>query len=497
MGTTCASFHLKCSLSDAAKAVGRAYTRLGYERLKKPSAEANKQVILFAAPGESYVSVYDNANADLDSGELKDAALAASKGLKAAAVMTSLYDSDAYEFVVFNNGRQVDLMMTDAEGYAGPLKRLSGRARGPQWSSIFRRSLTSEAVAQASRSRSAFAEGAVVALSGLIGLSGDRPQRHYNDFASEGEAVTTLHFAKKAPPVEIASGQIALRNYYDPDNSRKLLVWPAAWPMPVGREELLTWLMLSDGAGFRGGVAEIDVEGPDGLNFASGFINGAKFHNGQIVGGSELPANTPIEEARAYLKTKRFSLELAAADTPARRYQAAFPNLFVPPWTPQRTTQILLVLQLHLAAARPGEWTVKVTLRPGDDSGDGPSFALPPARVGAVEQQWLPLVSSLNPKRAYNTADIDDPPDSAIDDPFRSSLGGAAATSGLSAAALADALAQSRQRDYQTWLQDISYVQRRVSEQRRLDHPAVASNVIIVKDEGQATLDRCRNYLEN
>ena len=255
MGTTCASFHLMCGRSDPAKAVARAYAKLGYEQLKKPVAGVDKHVILFAVPGDSYVSVYDSTNADLDSGELKDAALAASKLLKAGAVMTSRYDSDAYEFVVFNNGRQVDLLMTDAESYAGPLKRLSGRARGTQWSNIFRRSLTSEVVEQASRARSAFAEDAVVALSGLIGLPGDRPQRHYRDFASDGDAATILYFAKKQLPVGVAEGQIVLRNYYDPDNSRKLLVWPAAWPMPVGREDLLTWLMLSDGAGFRGGIA--------------------------------------------------------------------------------------------------------------------------------------------------------------------------------------------------------------------------------------------------
>ena len=39
----------------------------------------------------------------LDNGELKDLALAISKALKTAAVFTSLYDSDRYEFIVFAN----------------------------------------------------------------------------------------------------------------------------------------------------------------------------------------------------------------------------------------------------------------------------------------------------------------------------------------------------------------------------------------------------------
>jgi hypothetical protein len=101
MGTTCASFHAlwRGSVDDAAKAISRAYTKLGYERLKKPPAEGGKQVILLARASERYVSVFDSTNADLDSGELKDAALAVSKLLKTGAVVTSLYDSDSYEFV--------------------------------------------------------------------------------------------------------------------------------------------------------------------------------------------------------------------------------------------------------------------------------------------------------------------------------------------------------------------------------------------------------------
>src|SRR5579863_6604107 len=81
MGTTCASFHAlwRGSVDDAARAISRAYTKLGYERLKKPPVEGGKQVILLARASERYVSVFDSTNADLDSGELKDAALAASK----------------------------------------------------------------------------------------------------------------------------------------------------------------------------------------------------------------------------------------------------------------------------------------------------------------------------------------------------------------------------------------------------------------------------------
>ena len=77
----------------------------------------------------------------------------------------------------------------------------------------------------------------------------------------------------------------------------------AAW---AGRT--LTWLLLSEGAGFKGGAAAIEVTGPPGLAFSSGVINGAKFHHGQIVGSYELPKDASVEAAQAYLDSKRFAL---------------------------------------------------------------------------------------------------------------------------------------------------------------------------------------------
>src|SRR5208282_3744581 len=123
---TCASVHLlwRGGSHVAVKAIGRAYAKLGYKRVKERPAESDKHVIVLERAGERFVSVYDSTNADLDSGELKDAALEASRLLKTGAVFTSLYDSDNYEFILFSKRRQVDLLMTDAESYSGPLKQL-------------------------------------------------------------------------------------------------------------------------------------------------------------------------------------------------------------------------------------------------------------------------------------------------------------------------------------------------------------------------------------
>jgi hypothetical protein len=502
MGTTCASVHIfwRGRSDDAAKAIARAYTKLGYERIKKPATEANKHVILLARPGERYVSFFDSSNADLDNGELKDAALAASRLLKTPAIFTSLYDSDSYEFVVFNNGRQVDLLMTDADTYDGPLKRLSDRSRVTQWSKIFTRLITADQIGQALAQETAFADDTIAKLCALVGLASDRPQMHYRDLEGDRDSIAAeLYFTKKAATVPAANGQISLRNYFDRDNSRKLLVYPASWPMPLDHEELLTWLILTEGAGFRGGRATVNVAGPDGLMLSKGFMNGAKFHNGQIVGGYELPKNVTPDAAKAYLESKRFLLTPAEPTSREfRLYSAEYPNLWVPPITPDRTTQIIIVLQLYLTALNAGEWTINVTLQPHCDSRF--AYELPAARVTGVPQTWLPVVSGLNPKTAYDTGDLAEGrlSDDVLDFLIRKSGNHRLLVMlpSESRALLESQQNEGRERNYRFWLHDLQHKQRGLPNERRLDHAAIASNVAIQRDQGQATLDSCRMYLE-
>jgi hypothetical protein len=503
MGNTCASFHVmyRGTTDDAVKAISRAYSALGYERTKKAPADGGKAVIVFAPAGERGVSVFDSTNADLDSGELKDAARAVSKTLKCAALFTSLYDSDSYELVIFSNGRQVDMLMSDAESYEGPLKRLSDKARVTQWRAIFGRALTPEGVARAVGTQSPFADATLAALCGLVGLPAGRVQRNYRDFAEDGETVAAvLHFTKKAVAVPAGpAGEIVLRNYFDKDNSRKLLVYPAAWPTALGREEILTWLMLSEGAGFSGGQLAVDVTGPDGLQLPRGFINGCKFHNGQIVGGYELPSNAPAEVAKAYLETKRFVLTPAPGGVAgARRYVAEFPNLNVPAMTPERTTQILVVLQIYVLAAAAGNWDVKVTLQPRSE----PAYvcALPGAAVAAAQQSWVPIVSGLNAKAVYDISDRggETVPDEVADLAV-ARLGGQAIANlppAEARAELARRMAGAHARSYADWLYDAKHKLARGGGERRHEQPAIASNVAILADAGQQTLDVCRAYLE-
>jgi hypothetical protein len=63
-------------------------------------------------------------------------------------------------------------------------------------------------------------------------------------------------------------------------------------------------------------------------------------------------------------------------------------------------------------------------------------------------------------------------------------------------AALESRHSQGRERNARDWLHDLQNKQQMLLSERGLDHPAIASNVAILNDQGQATLDVCRSYLE-
>jgi hypothetical protein len=464
MGNTCASLHIALAVTttDAIEAIVRAYTTRGFERTNTPPPDGGKHVILLGKEGDAFLSVYDSDNAALDTGELKELALATSKILNTAAVCTSLYDSDTFEVVVFNAGKQVDFVTTHPEQYSGPLKVLSDRSRAAQWNKAFGRSLSAEHIRQAAATNSAFADDALAELSRLIGLTGGQSQLHYQDLREGGALTHHLHFTKQpSAPRAAPEGQIVLRNYFDPDNSRILLVHPASWPVPLSEEIRVTWLMLSEGAGFNEGTLAIHVTGPDGLAITRGYMEGSKFHNGQIVGPLETaPRETTGASAEDLLKAKQFEVAQAPSESSgSKTFTATFPTLDIPTKALERPTQILVILQLTLVASHVGEWAIAVAVRPASRTPF--QHDLPRARLAAVEQTWLPVVSGLNPKTSYETGDL-----------------------------------ATLQPKGPLLLHELQRKQAAIRADRTLNHFAIASNVAIVRDEGQATLDACRTYLE-
>src|SRR4029077_1476677 len=101
------------------------------------------------------------------------------------------------------------------------------------------------------------------------------------------------------------------------------------------------------------------------------------------------------------LKSRQFEV---TQDPSGNTFTARFPTLDIPTKAPDRPTQILVVLQLQLVASHAGVWDIDVSVRP--TSRTDFRHDLPRARLAAVEQAWLPVVSGLNPKAAYETRDL-------------------------------------------------------------------------------------------
>ncbi|MBP7864243.1 hypothetical protein KA183_21330 [bacterium] len=466
MGNTCTSVHIawRGPLEEAVKVVWRAYSKLGYELTKAPQSEVDKHVIFRTDPGENFVSVYDSNNAKLDSGELKDMALVASKLLKTTTIFTSLNDSDSFEFIVFANGKQIDLVMTDAESYEGPHKRLSDKSRAVQWSKLFGETLTVSDIKQAIDTNTAFADDTLARLCRLAGITDNQAQLPYQDFASQQETISAQCYLAKQQSVSstIPDGQVTLSNLFDADANKMLMVYPASWPIPVGKERKTTWSILSQGAGFSGGKLSIRVLGPDGLTLPTGSVSGFKFHNGQIVGGLDSPPkNASHEEVQKFLESKRFEVVATGVEeeTGTRSFMAIMPNLVIPPFTTQSTSQILIVLQLDLIAEKQGEWQIEVSFEP--QSPTKFRYNLPKVRIAAVDKNWLPIVSGLNAKAFYDTSDLGEHSHGAL------------------------------------MQKELTYKQSSIQDDRNLDHFAVASNVAILSGDEQTSLDAGRSLIES
>lgn len=157
MGTTATSLHILRSSGNTASLSGeieKAYRRLGYARPKKPAGISAKQVILVGRDDDDFLSIYDSDNDQIDTGELKDLAVQLSKRLASVAILTSIYDGDTFEFVLFHKGKQVDAAVRDPGSHQGGLKFLAGKRRAQAWLDMFHIGISSALAVRARPGRS-------------------------------------------------------------------------------------------------------------------------------------------------------------------------------------------------------------------------------------------------------------------------------------------------------------------------------------------------------
>ena len=400
MGTTATSLHILSLPETPASLSGKvekAYRKLGYNKPKKPSAAPAKQVVLIPGEGGGFLSIYDSDNDEIDCGELKDLAVQLSKRLASVAILTSIYDGDTFEFVLFNKGKQVDAAVSDPGSHQGALKILAGKRRAQTWLDTFymrdlarahrsgsaepfsqRRALESwqERLKEVEASES-LAENHLAEWCEVAGLDPDRAFGNFGDFtrkAADGQI--TLAFERAGSPstkaklIATPDAAIDLKYFRSDDDCPYHRFFPAPWPVPPGATARFQWGVVSTGAGFTGLRLWLGIDGPSRLQVESVGLRAYRFYNGQVT------SMTPVASFAGAVPSEPV-IEIA--------------DFSIPAVAPQTRNQFLLQLDIDARLPEPGEATLAPALAPLEAEALAPS--LPPLRLSAIGPHWVRIVS--------------------------------------------------------------------------------------------------------
>lgn len=402
MGTTATSLHVLSAAvlppSRLPDDIEKAYRKLGYARPKKGGGGAAKRVILAPDASGDWLSIYDSENDRIDTGELKQVAVELTKKLGTVALLTSVYDSDSFEFVMFHMGKQVDAAVSDPESHEGGLKMLKGARRARAWYSMFiARDLRRAVMAGRQRqllekwqerlkvppsTTTPFAEDELGAWCALAGLSPENAVRVTAELAAGGDraGIATLVLERTAPKPASASSPApagsALAYYRSDDDCPYLRFFPAPWPCSPDLPDRKQWAVVCSG-GISGLRLRLSAEGLAPVVVERVWVRALPFYNGQVT------STTAIAE-------HEWTAPDPGAAAPAE-IAIESPGFVVPEADPQSRRQVILILIVHTMLPEPGEATLTPLVE--TISGLRPSPSLPPLRLRALRPEWVPLVS--------------------------------------------------------------------------------------------------------
>jgi tetratricopeptide (TPR) repeat protein len=376
MGTTAAALHVLIPPGAAegahAVALADAYARLGYARADG-GGEARKRVVLEGGTPGAFVSAYDSDNDRLDGGELKELAVALSRTLHTAAIVTGVYDSDAFLFLLYHDGKQIDAAVGGDLWSADGLRVLSPKMRSAKW-----RALLGAPGAPVVPKDAPFAESVLGEWCRAAGLDPARSTTVLRDF-DDGErgGYETLFFAKGAgaPPERSARGDAQVAAFVRSDDDQPYLRFhPAAWPIAPHIAQRASWGVATSGPGFRGLRVRLQFDAASHANVESVAVLAWPFFNGQVT------------SFRAAAMRSWPGLDATVSGANVVTNEAA--DFVLPPTEPESRKQFVLMLQIALTLANGCEATVRPIVEAM--GGAFSPIALPPLRVRATEPAWIP-----------------------------------------------------------------------------------------------------------
>ena len=422
MGMTCTSLHVLRSAAKAGAFIAdlkRGYQKVGFDSAKDAAGDDIKQVVVIDDGQSKFVSIHDGDNASIDSGELKELAVAVSKRQKSVAVLTSVYDSDRFEFIVFHNGKQVDAVVSDADDHTGGLKVLSAKRRATVWTNLFltpdllrdmqgttaaldpqrpaamvdRQRQFEARLQRAAQTAGAFAEDGLAAWCDAAGLNVSQALAHFEEILHEGGAGrAVLSFRKLlAKPVDPATaslapcpgaeGAVKLALYRSDDDCPYLRYYPAAWPITVGDSRRVKWLALSLGAGFSGLRLVLDIDDPSAVSIAQVSVHAFPFYNGQMT--SMTPIAACVQAAPAPVELSPWQLDLEPLEIPALEAEAR--------------KQIIFLVGLEFASTSERAFTIRPAIAARSPATD--LLRLPALKLQPRRPSFVPCMAKSNSSR--------------------------------------------------------------------------------------------------
>lgn len=166
MGLTCASLHLfgSANLDQLAQALAE---RLDCDRVDSSDAADRDIAAIAASP---WISFFDLSIPNMVTEELTDLGKQLSAVCGRPVMLTAVWDSDVFGFLVFEHGKQVDGYTSGRGLLPGRVKRWRLEKRAVEWSRAFQCDVSVDALSRLTQEGKLFAEDQLSRLADLLNL---------------------------------------------------------------------------------------------------------------------------------------------------------------------------------------------------------------------------------------------------------------------------------------------------------------------------------------
>src|SRR5262245_23743874 len=337
MGLSCASLHFPGS-NNLDQIVQALAERLRCDRVESGDL-ADRALAAVQTP--PWISIFDLSNPDGVTDELTDLGKQLSAVSEGPVLLTAVWDSDVFGFILYENGSQIDGYASGRGLLPGRIKRMTPDKRAVEWSRAFNRSFSPDVLESVMKKGHLFAEDQLAKIAELLGFPAQVATSTSKDLKS-GQWQNQARYYFRSPA--LPGGTLHI--------TQTLACKGATLPMQivVRQERFGSFELNSPAAGFVDPVFEFA-----GSPIDSGFVNLVAAHAFWSLGIDHIRAGGAV----------RFDADITAVETDGKRVvRAVLKDLSAQKRSfPPRKKSILSFL-FDLRGVAPGSGEMQVSCRP-------------------------------------------------------------------------------------------------------------------------------------